>query len=239
MATFIQSTGLQGVGVVDSIAKAYDNDVTAGNLLVAVCATFASDMPSAAVMDSQGNEWRMDVILQWDAVTTFATVAIFSVVAGGTGPNTVTLDVVGSDFQTIGLAEFSPTSGFIWAPAPERLDGFGSAIGSVAAASSVSFDVMTAGVGVVIGGLTHSESGPIAITPGTGWIEFFEDENTTERPISALYKLVTAGTHTPAWTFVPDTTHVCVGAGYKETSLTPDRNLRVDYGDYPPVGESE
>lgn len=233
MAAFVQSTGIQAVGAVDSVGKAYDSDVTAGNLLVAACVSAGTDLPSSAVTDTQGNEWRSDVVRQQEVVDAYAaTVAVFSAVAGGSGPLVVTLDAAASAYQSLALAEFSPASGFVWAPAPERLDGFGGA-GDATSGGSLSCGVVTAGSGVVAGVLSHAEVFAVAVTPTTGWTESFEDEDVTERAFSAIYKLTAAGSHVPGWTLSPNAVALCVAAGYKETAQFPDPDERFTYADFP------
>lgn len=213
----LQSTGIQSSGSVASIGVAYGSNVTSGSLLVAVCVTSSVDMPAGSVVDTQGNTWAQDVILQR---STNERCAIFSTVAGATGANTVTLDPA-SDVMSLGIAEYSPHPNNTWSTtaATRREDTDSASISGSAPATPA----MTAGAidGVCVGGLTHGDTTE-TIDPGIGFETLYENENATNMPISMIGRDVGAGTYTPNWvTGAISPGGVAVGAIFKETLGTP------------------
>lgn len=215
MAAFVQGTGVQSAGSVNSVNKAYASNVTAGNLLVAACVSSQQTMPAGSVTDSQGNSWALDKSQERGASEW---VNIFSAVAGSSAANTVTLNCTGSDFQSLAIAEFSPAGGSTWSTtAATRLGPTNSSTGT--SQGTLSTGSMTAGAdGVVVGGVSHGGS-TITITPSSG-SQVYENESAANMPISMLYLLATSGNaYNPSWTVASSTGGwTASGASYKETA---------------------
>lgn len=217
MATFVQGTGVQSVGSVDSLSKAYTSNVTSGNLLVAACVSSLVTHAAGSVTDTQGNVWTRFVLRQRGSNPPAESVSLWAAVVTTGGPCTVTLDVAGSDYQTIAIAEFAPTTGMGWGIPAELADGSnGDDTGDVREAPVQTGNFTTTATGVVVGVMTHGEVGTSALTPAVGWNQIFEDENAANMPINFTYKLTDMGTYNPLWNMVDVAQWTCVGAGFKE-----------------------
>jgi hypothetical protein len=234
MATFVQGTGAQSIGSVDSIGIGYASDVTAGNLLVAVAVSSGKDIPSTAISDSAGHFWAVSIFWQRQSNPPAEIVAVFSTVAQLTGPVTVTLDATGSDYQTLGIGEFSPAATFAWGVnLATRIDGaVSNDNGDAQTGPAVSANLTTAGNGVVIAALSNaSTSFPTSMTPRSGWTQFFEAEDVTNMPLSAIYRLTTPGTYSEIWDFGGNTTAApwCnVVTGFLEVLANPEPDIHFD-----------
>jgi hypothetical protein len=78
-------------------SRAFNSDVTAGNLLIAICGSFAGQFSNPigtqSVSDSQGNTWtqQIDTGVNGNYLTGDETESwLFTAVAGSSGPDTVT-----------------------------------------------------------------------------------------------------------------------------------------------------
>ena len=97
-----------GGGSTHSISKTYGSNVTAGNLLVALCSSLAGGSSTGSVSDTLNGSWT--VYGSWHAGASSLTsggIFYFANTAGGSAP-TVTLTVdSGDDYPEIVLYEFS------------------------------------------------------------------------------------------------------------------------------------
>jgi hypothetical protein len=220
MATYVQSTGVQSVGSVDSVSKGFVSNVTAGNLLVVACVSDGADMPEGVLADSLGAAWRRVNARQRGSAPAAEVLAIFVAVAPASGACSVTLNVAGSDYQTIGLLEVSPTPGYEWpAVLGDLADGLGGAdTGDNPTTNTPAVPSFPAqGTGVVVGMMTHASSSSLVLTPDAGWVQAFEDENAANMPLNFAYQLsVNGGTFAPSWVMSFAASWTAIGAGFKE-----------------------
>lgn len=216
MASLLQSTGVQSVGSVASVSKAFSSNVVAGSLISVSGVTSNADMPAGSVTDTQGNVYSQDRIQQRSANER---TALFSTVASASGPLTVTVDCTGSDVQSIGISEFSPDSGFVWSTvAATRLETSNQGTGT-SGASQATGNLVTSDTDVIVGVLTHGDVTE-TLNVGSGFAQLFEDEDATDMPINFEYRISAPGTYTANWTSGTSLTPgwCCVGAAYKQTA---------------------
>lgn len=205
----LQSTGQQSSGSVASVSKAFASDIGAQSLIVVCGVTSAADMPPGVVTDTQFNVYTRHGILQR---ASSERVAIFSAVSNGAGPLTITLDATGSDFQTIGIAEYQGR----WDGDRVHV-GFTSATG--ASAAPAAGNLITTVDSVVVGGFAHNGGGTVTITPVSPWNELFEAENTANMPIGMIDQIVAAGTYNPSWTTGISVSWTAGGVAFKEAPV--------------------
>src|SRR3954463_3243908 len=104
-AAHVQSTGVESVGSVASVAKAFASNVTAGNFIAVGCVSSTAAIPTNAVTDNLSNTYTQTAPAQ-DAGSGIRTAIHYAKNVTG-GACTVTLDATGSDFQSIAISEFS------------------------------------------------------------------------------------------------------------------------------------
>jgi hypothetical protein len=188
MATLTQKTGVQSVGSVASVSKAFASNVASGALIAVGGVTNGAVQPTNAVSDNLGTPttYTRHVLQSGNQA------AIFSGVTTVAGACTVTLDPTGSDFCSIAIAEFAPDGGNTWSTtSATRLDGT-PVSGSGTASSVTATAITTAGTGCVVGVITHID-GTVSLAAGTGYTDVFTDTDATDMPICGIYKLTTAG----------------------------------------------
>jgi hypothetical protein len=212
-AAFVQGTGIQSVGSVASVGKAFTSNVTAGNSIIVGGVTATADMPAGSV--TGGGTYTRDVILQR---ATNERAAKFHAHSATGGATTVTLDATGSDVQSIEIEEVS------------GLDTAGTVVtasGSNASSGNpVTGNLVTSGNCYVSGVMTNGAGSATTMTPGGTYNQVFEDEDVTDMPINGMYKIVAAGTYTADWTMNAARSWVCVAAAYPEataSTITPDK----------------
>lgn len=101
---FVQQRGTTGTEVVaDGGTFAYNSNVTAGNLLVAVVGVLGGATLVNGITDSQGNTWTAAIQHQ----SSNRTAAIFYAIAGSSGACTLTFDWASAGNNQVNISEYS------------------------------------------------------------------------------------------------------------------------------------
>jgi len=202
---FIQGTGIQSVGSVASVSKAFASDVTSGNCLVVGCiASGTVDWTAAMVTDTLTNTYTQAIRINTTANDAEMQIARVLSSASG-GPCTVTIDMTASDVQSIGIAECSLTSGAANATATGQNTGTAVVTGNI---------VTTGGVDVIIFALASHDGATTTMAEGGTYTPIFKDTDGTDMPISWMYKEVVSGTYTADWTYGASRTWDCCAAAF-------------------------
>jgi hypothetical protein len=207
-AAFVQGTGIESVGSVASLSKAFASNVTAGNLLLVGGVAANDKLVATSCADSIGGSYTRDSNSFVSSTST--QVSIFSTPNTGGGSNTVTLTPSASTFMSIGIAELS---GMVTA---SPLDAQNTKSASGSANTIVTSNLVTDQNTAIVGIVSHS-SATTTITPDGTYTDIFVDTNSASMPIDWCYKIVGAGTYTGSWTFGTTVANrAAAAAAYKE-----------------------
>lgn len=197
----VQGTGIQSVGSVASLAKAFTSNLTAGNLVVVGGVSYSKVLTATSATDSRSHTYTRDAS-ETGAATGQADV--YSTPNVTAGACTVTLTPSSSSYLSIVMAEVS------------------------GAATSSHLDVAATGTGTstgpVTGNLVTTQADYIfavmTVSGGTSITEtytlVFEDEDWSDMPISGQYRIPgSSGTYTMAWTLGSSLLWACAAGAYK------------------------
>lgn len=199
---YVQGTGLQSEGSVASLAKAFDSNVTAGNLILVGASTYNSD-PNT-VTDGLANSYTRDVIENASLRKT----AIFSSPDITGGACTVTLNPVASTYLGVVISEFSG------AATSSVLDD--SATGRDTSTDIDTGNIVASDADIIFGVLSHA-SNSITITGDSpvDVIDIFSfggDGNSIGT--CGSYAIKTAATYTAGWLLSSSIAASACGAAY-------------------------
>jgi hypothetical protein len=207
MSAFVQGTGIQSVGSVDSVGIAFGSNVTAGNALFAHAVVGNIDPAVGVVTDTLTDTYTRSVVHG----PAFGHNAIYDArgIAAG-GANTVTLNPAGSDFMSLDISEASG----IHATAPVDATATGNAASGT---SVITGNLVTTLDAFIVGGMSHNIGGTVTITPT--YTQIFEDEDTADIPFAGQYRIPgAAGTYTMAWTIGTSGEWICCAVAYKDAA---------------------
>lgn len=155
---FVQSKSVDS-GAGTSTTLAYNSNVVAGNLGVAVVRVSDPSPQNPQLTDSQGNTWTRHLI---DVGTVDVTLALFSTVFGSSGADTLTLTNTSSVIRRWAIAEYDAAGQTI------TIDQTVIAHGSGTAPTSGSVTT-TAASELLVGGIHGDGSAGDTFTAGTGY----------------------------------------------------------------------
>jgi hypothetical protein len=196
-----------GQAMAPSLAVAFDNDVTAGNLIVALISIYYYVPELEDLTDSRGNTWT----LEGGQASGSARVAIYSCIAKDSGACTITFDdadTTGNECITMAIGEFSGVS---------QIDD------DIAGAGADSTDVhhgdvdqITAGLYIGVCGQAWSDT---VCTPDAEWTGtiYHNDLGSSLSAICANYKLSSALTYNYGWTYAASRTWAAMGITFPAT----------------------
>lgn len=184
---FLQGTGVQSSGSVASVSKAFTSNVAAGSLLVVGVHSDTTAIASATVTDTLNGS---HAAANTGVAANGQRAGIFYTANSAGGACTVTFDS-GTDFMTLGIAEFSGAA----TTTPLNANNSGSGTSAAPATSTLA----TTGTTVLVGTMTHA-SAQQTLTPGTGFFTVFGDETVDALPIQMEYKIGANGTLAATWT---------------------------------------
>lgn len=219
-AAFVQGTGLQSSGSVASLSKAFTSNVSFGTLLIA--ATIGNNGTrhgASSCADDRSNAYTRDVNFT-DPGVALTQGCVYSAQSGSAGACTVTLTPTGgNDFVSMGIAEFSGM--FRTSPLDTTATGNGSST------SPASGTLTTSQTDVIVGVMSFDGSNT-AIGVGGSYNLIFEDEDTTDMPISSEYRITSADV-TASFTLGASRAWIVSAAAYKEApvSLAPTLHRRT------------
>lgn len=195
----VQSTSVANTTPAGSNNLSYGSNVTAGNLLVVVAATYVATgsqvVPNGGVTDSQGNTYTRQT--NADGITDAGgSLSVHTALAGSTGACTVTVNATGSsDYHSISIHEFSGIS----SATPEAVNSQRNAAATSAPSPSISSSSANA---LIFGAMSYTGAVTTISTAATGYTQRTEGEdgasympfNTGDKDGGA------AGSQTATWT---------------------------------------
>lgn len=236
MATRLQAEGNKGTSV-SSVSKAFTSDVTAGSLVVIMGAGLMPSTDTWAAGDCTKTAGTATIgTIQLDQQLTAtggggytSQEAIWSCVV--TGGGSLTLQIAGlpsGSYLLIGIAEFSPTAGYIWDSSRFEAENEASGTSGTSASSG---NATSAGAAVFAGSLTTNTGSTSAITEDANWSLVYENENgSTEHTGSTITRITATGlTDDASWTMPTSFGWQAGVAVFKETSTGPDYGTPRDH----------
>jgi hypothetical protein len=206
----IQATGVESVGSVASVSKAFVSNVVSGNLLVIGGVAAGGRLTATSVSDTRSSTYARDSNA---AIASSTQACLYSAVLGSSGTCTVTLTPSSSDVCSIAISE---TSG-------QQVGGTLLDTQNVVASAASSATVTTANLvtgqqDVIFAVMSHGGS-TTGITEDATYTLGFEDTNATNQPINFAYKIVASGTYTGSWTLAAaQVNRAGAAAAYKQAA---------------------
>lgn len=199
-------------GNYDSTTLAYLSNVTAGNLLTCSGSVWnGSEVTSITITDSVGTSWTVILSTSVSGGYPHKTWIAYGI-AGGSGPNTLTIDPNGSGrYSSHGCAEWSGPHA-----TPLDVDG-GTSTGS---STSASDDITTTDPdALVLEVMSQGSGGNHSLTADTGggWTMLTENENAGNAPYATQYQIFSgsAGAKTATITIGASVAWVAQTASFK------------------------
>ena len=187
-----QRAGVVYVNNVDSTTVAFPANVTAGNLLVVLgCVWKSGGNTGVTITDTRSTSYTV----RWyqnSANTNFSIYLAFGI-APSSGACTVTIDPsdLGNSIEGA-IDEFSGV-----ADPPEDVNG-----GSTEGSSTTPADSLTTltADALLLGVMGHASAGSPTLTPGAGYTQIGENEDSFELPFNGVFRIVTtAQAYTVDW----------------------------------------
>jgi hypothetical protein len=224
MATRLQATG-NHAGPASGVSKAFTSDVTAGSLIVVMgVGVIGASTPfqQSDCTKTSGTSTISTLTLHQEYVATvnggyYGRVGIWTAVVTAGGSLTLNVATTTNYYALIGIAEFSPTDGYLWDD--NRYEAQNESNGTNAAPTSG--NVTSAGAAVFAGCEAHNSGTNSTIVEDANWSAVYEsqDGTTTLEAASATRITSTGLTDDANWTVNAGNIGWVAGAAcFKETS---------------------
>lgn len=214
-AAHVQSTGLQSTGAVASLSKAFTSNVTGGNFIGAAVASFPSTGGSPrthTVADGIGNSLTSAIRNTGVSGETAVAIEVYGKVNITGGASTMTVTPNNNAYMCLSITEVSGLD-----TASSTAHKTASADETDSSPSSGNLD--TTSTCFMLGATTHNGT-DTTITPDTGggWATAFEDEDTSEMPLNAQWKIAASGANPASWTLGANRNTANVAAAWIEAA---------------------
>lgn len=209
---FVQGTGVQSVGSVASVSKAFASNVGSGNLIWVGAVSSADTLGTTVMSDGLSNSYTRAVQVNGVSAGRGESASYYAKNITG-GACTVTLTPTSSDFVSIAIAEFSGCD------TTSPLDGTPGTQNSGTNAPTTSTWTSTAN-GVIVG-VTEQNESSTTITEADTLI--YENENVTNAmPLNAEYRLDNSpgAGKSCSWTYGASRSSTSNGMSFKVASST-------------------